>query len=278
MTLLASHGFWIVQSQSDIFIAGRHFDRHELGLYSTALFVTQIFVAKFIPPLNEVAFPAYARMQNDRSAMLAGFLKAVRLIMLIACPIYVGMAISAEPFVAVIMGPKWMEAVPVLQILALAMPAMTLQVLFGPAFNAIGKPQLTMRGAIFGAFLMPMIYLFAIQFGVIGLAASWLIAMPILLAFTVMQARTHLQMPIRGFIRAALPGLATALVMGAGVWIADRFALPVLWPKVPPLAHLILLSGVGGIVYVVLLRFGARATFDEVVGLVIKRKPPTLAA
>jgi hypothetical protein len=75
-----------VQSQSDIFIAGRHFDTHDLGLYAEALFLTQIFAAKFVPPLNEVAFPAYARMQHDPSALASSFLKAVRLIMLIALP------------------------------------------------------------------------------------------------------------------------------------------------------------------------------------------------
>ncbi|MBK9433299.1 MAG: oligosaccharide flippase family protein, partial [Sphingomonadales bacterium] len=82
--MLVAHGFWIVQSQCDIFIAGRAFDNHQLGLYAEALFLTQIFAAKFVPPLNEVAFPAYARMQHDLSALASGFLKAVRLIMLIA--------------------------------------------------------------------------------------------------------------------------------------------------------------------------------------------------
>jgi len=42
-TLLVSHGFWIIQSQSDIFIAGRFLSKHELGLYAEALFLTSIF-------------------------------------------------------------------------------------------------------------------------------------------------------------------------------------------------------------------------------------------
>jgi O-antigen/teichoic acid export membrane protein len=274
LTLLAGHGFWIVQSQSDIFIAGRHFDKHQLGLYSTALYVTQIFASKFIPPLNEVAFPAYSRLQNDRPAMLAGFLKAVRLIMLIACPVYVGMALAAVPFVEVIMGPKWTDATPILQILALAMPALTLHILFGPVFNAIGKPFLTMRGAIFGALLMPMTYLFAVQHGAWALAAGWLVAVPILLAFTVMQARMHLNLSLRKLAAAVLPGLGTALAMGVAVGGVDHFLLPHFWPTITALIHLPLLAITGAAVYVVLLRFGARATFDEVVALVVHRKAP----
>ncbi|RYG85027.1 MAG: lipopolysaccharide biosynthesis protein, partial [Alphaproteobacteria bacterium] len=55
--------FWFIQSQADVFIAGRLFDPHMLGIYTTSLFLTQIFVSKFVPPLNEVAFTAYARMK-----------------------------------------------------------------------------------------------------------------------------------------------------------------------------------------------------------------------
>ena len=50
---------------------GRHLHRrprcsmpHRLGLYTTALFLTQILAAKFVPPLNEVAFAAYSRIQD----------------------------------------------------------------------------------------------------------------------------------------------------------------------------------------------------------------------
>ncbi|MCP5751439.1 oligosaccharide flippase family protein, partial [Klebsiella pneumoniae] len=57
------------QSQADILIAGRWFDAHAVGVYTTALFLTQIFTNKVVPPINEVAFSAYARMRNDRAAV-----------------------------------------------------------------------------------------------------------------------------------------------------------------------------------------------------------------
>src|SRR3546814_9273554 len=89
----------MVQSQSDILIGGRMLSPHELGLYSEALFLTQIFVSRFIPPLNDIAFPAYARMQADKSMLNQSFCKAVRLILLVACPLYLGMAVVAEPLI-----------------------------------------------------------------------------------------------------------------------------------------------------------------------------------
>ncbi|MGB5076123.1 MAG: lipopolysaccharide biosynthesis protein [Sphingorhabdus sp.] len=272
--LLMSHGFWIIQSQSDIFIAGRAFDNHDLGLYAEALFLTQIFAAKFVPPLNEVAFPAYARLQNDRKALSAGFLKAVRLIMLISCPLYLGMAVTAQPLVDVMMGPKWADAAPLVAILALAMPWMTLQILFTPALNALGMPKKVVLNSMFGAVLMPVTYLFAVQYGVMGLAWGWLATFPVLLAFTVYQARVPVGFSVTGLLAAVLPGLSAAALMAALVWGVDRLLLARHWPDLSAFIHLLILATVGGAAYTAMLWFGARPTFMEVVHLVIKRKPP----
>src|SRR3546814_8806680 len=87
--------FWFIQSQSDVFIAGRQLGAHDLGLYTTTLFLTQILAAKFVPPLNEVAFAAYSRIQADRYRMSGAFLKATRLVMNAALPLYLGLR-SAE--------------------------------------------------------------------------------------------------------------------------------------------------------------------------------------
>ncbi len=267
--MLAAHGFWIIQSQIDIFIAGRAFDNHTLGLYAEALFLTQIFAAKFVPPLNEVAFPAYARLQNDRAALSAGFLKAVRLIMLISCPFYLGMAVTAGPLVEVVMGPKWIEAAPLVAVLSLAMPVMTLQILFHPALNALGLPQITLRNSIFGAVLTPTVYIYAVQYGSVGLAWGWLVSFPILLAFTIYQAKSRVGFTLAGLAAAVLPGLSAALAMGAIVWLVDQMLMPL-----PVLAQLAILVLTGASAYTGLLWMGARETFMEVVNLVTRRKPP----
>ena len=273
--LLIGHGFFIIQSQSDIFIAGRHFDVHDLGLYAEALFLTQLFATKFIPPLNEVAFPAYARIQHDKGKLAYSFLKAVRLIMLVAFPLYFGMAVTAAPFVATLMGDKWLEATPIVAILALAMPVATLQFLFQPAINALGLPGITMRNSIAGAIIMPLVYLFAIRFGVTGLAWGWLASFPLLLAFTIYQARAHIGFDLGQLLAAVFPGFAAAAIMAGLVSAFDRLLLAPLLPGLVPIIHLLLLAAAGALLYGALLWFGSRTTAMEVINLVVKRKPPT---
>ncbi len=279
-TLLVSHGFWIIQSQSDILIAGRYLSTYELGLYAEALFLTTIFAAKFVPPLNEVAFPAYARLQHDKEALAAGFLKAARIILFIACPLYIGMAVTAEPFVAVVMGNKWLDGIPYVQILALAMPFMTLQILFTPALNALGKPNLTARNSMFGAILMPITFFFAIKYGAIGLAWGWLIAFPILLWFTFYNSRNVIGITLVGLFNAIWPGLSASMAMAVVVLWADTYLISLIMstdfqlfgiPAYMYLRFLILIT-VGAATYFALLWYFAKDVLQEIINLVIKRK------
>lgn len=79
--------FGFIQSQADILVAGRLFDAHLVGVYTTALFLTQIF-NKIIPPLNEVAFTAYLRLRDEAEGLARPFARAVRAIMAAAMPFF----------------------------------------------------------------------------------------------------------------------------------------------------------------------------------------------
>ncbi|MEO9470587.1 lipopolysaccharide biosynthesis protein [Parasphingorhabdus sp.] len=269
-TLLASHLFWTIQSQSDIFIAGRYLDPHDLGLYAEALFLTTIFAAKFVPPLNEVAFPAYSRLQSDLSALSWSFLKAVRLIMLISCPLYFGMAVTAGPLVETLFGTKWVEMAPFVAILALAMPVMTLQILFTPANNALGRPQVTARTNMFGAVLMPITFLIGIQFGVYGLAWGWVIAFPLLTIYTFLQSHRHIGITVWDLLQSIAPGLSASIAMAAIVYLVDQSL-----PGMIVYARLAILVAIGGIAYTALLWILARPTLMEIIQLILRRKAPS---
>lgn len=272
LVLLGAQAFFIIQSQSDLFIAGSHFTKEELGLYAQALFVTQLFAVKFVPPLNEVAFPAYARLQNDRGALTYGFLKAVRLIMLIAFPLYLGLAISAGPFVETILGAKWLPAAPMVALLALAMPFFTLQILFAPALNALGLPRLSLYNSMAGAAIMVAVYLVAVQAGPVALAAGWMVSVPLLLVFTIWQAKAHIGFTLGQLARAVTPGFGAAAVMALATLAADHAIMAWIWHDIPAAIHLAGLVAAGGLAYVALLFFGARQTFDEVINLLLRRK------
>ncbi len=271
--MLGTQLLWLVQTQSDIVIGGRALDAHTLGLYAEALFLTQIIVSKFIPPLNDVAFPAYARMQSDLSAIRWSFLKAMRLIMLVACPIYLGMAVTAEPLVVTLLGWKWREMAPFVTLLALAMPFMTVQVMFPPVCNALGRPGLNTLISGIGAIVMPVAFLVGVRFGGQGLGWGWVVAYPLFTLATARIAGRTLGLRLRDLAPAVAPGVGCSLAMAMLVLLCDRYVPD----GTRPVVHLAILVVTGGVGFAALVALFARPAATDLFGLVIRRQAPAAA-
>ncbi len=270
--MAAGQLFWFLQSQTDVFIAGRQFTAHHLGIYTTSLFLTQIFVAKFVPPLNEVAFSAYARLQHDRDALARAFVRSVRIIFVAAMPFYLGLAVVSEPLVLTVLGPKWAEAVPVVHILALAMPFMTLNVLYGPASDACGKPGIGVGNGVFGSIILTIGFLVGVHWGAAGLAYAWLLAYPLYLAIGTWRSLPVIGASVRQLADGIAPPLLAALAMAIIVSLLDR-ALPPLAPQ----PRLVLLGATGALVYCGWMLTFSRHVVRVLIAIVLKRPLPAAA-
>ena len=262
--------FGFVQSQADILVAGRWFDAHLVGIYTTALLLTQIFNNKVVPPLNEVAFAAYARLQNDRPALTAGFTRSTRAIMVAAMPFFFGLAAVAEPLVLTLLGEKWREIVPLLLPLALAMPFWTLFTLLRPATDALGRPGIASGNTAAGALLMPVVFLVGAQWGIIGIAWAWMIAYPLLLGFAAVRSLPIIGIRSIDLLRTVAPPVLAAAIMAAAVMLVDR-----LLPAMPQLLRLGVLVATGGPIYCLWLFLFARETVRDLIALVRGRRMPT---
>jgi O-antigen/teichoic acid export membrane protein len=271
-TVLVSDILWFVQTQSDVFIAGRRFDAHMLGLYSEGLFLTQILVNKFVPALNDVAFPAYARMQADKGAVAWSFSRALSLIMLVALPCYVGLAATAEPLVLAAMGPRWGEVVPLVRLLAFAMPFVTLHILYPPATNALGRPRIGAISSGVGALLLPTAFAVGVHFGPIGMAAAWVVATPLLVLVSSSLALPIIGLSWRRLGGAIWPPLVAALGMGLAVCWLDR-----LLPAMTPLTRLAILVPAGVAAYAALVLLVARPLVVQAIAMVRGRTTPAAA-
>jgi len=182
-------------------------------------------------------------------------------------PFYFGLAVTAAPFVETFLGGKWTQTAALVPILAMAMPMMTLQILFAPASNALGRPGLAVRTGLVGALLLPAAFLTGIQWGIQGLAWAWLGGMAVLLAATIEMSLPMIGISRRGLFLAVAPGLAASAAMAGLVEAADSML-----PDIGAGARLAVLVAVGIAAYAGLLLAFARPIVDEVLGLIRPRK------
>ncbi|MGI8944386.1 MAG: lipopolysaccharide biosynthesis protein [Qipengyuania sp.] len=264
--------FWIIQSQSDIFIAGRTFEAHELGLYAEALFLTLIVTGRFLPPLNDVAFPAYAELHQTGRSLAPYFERAMRSVALVTAPVYVGLSLTAPEAVYTLFGEKWMPMAPIVAGLSLVMPLMALQIVCAPATDATGQARIHVTTTMFGALAFVACFLFGVRYGPMGLVHAWWAAAPLLLIFTLALTMPKVGMRISGFLAALVPALVATGVMAATV-LAVRATLPE-WHSAWRLA---LLVAAGALAYGATLWFGWQGVVRDSLAM-FRGSPPPLAA
>ena len=247
--------FSFVMTQADVLIAGRLFEAQVLGIYTTALFLTQLFNNKVIPPLNEVAFTAYARMQSDPQQFTAAFTRAARAIMVLCLPFFIGLALISDLLVPVLLGEKWHDVAKLIPYLAIAMPFWTMVTLLQPATDAAGRPRIALGNAIVGAVLMPIAFITGARWGITGIAAAWLVVYPLLFLICAVRSLPAIHVSPLRFASTITPPVMAAIAMAVVVGLTRGII-----SGAPMIVQLITLIAVGGVVYCGGLWAFARAT------------------
>lgn len=103
-----------------LFLVGRRADAATMGAYSLGNDISAMPSTELLAPVNRVLFPAFVQGMAIAGELKRLFLLAQGAQTLIAVPASVGLALVAHEAVLVLLGEKWLPAVPFIQVLALA--------------------------------------------------------------------------------------------------------------------------------------------------------------
>ena len=272
-TLTLCQLFWIIQSQSDVVIAGRLLDTHDLGLYTQALFLALIVTGRFVPPINEVALAAYSELHRAKKPLGPYFLKTARMVMMVSAPVYIGLSLTAENAILVLMGEKWVELIPILAGLTIVMPAFALHLICSPVTNAMGRPKVYLFTSIAGALIFPIAFLLSIKDGPMGLVHAWWVAAPLLCAVTLTVTLPRINVSPLALLDALAPIVLACAAMAIAVLASQR-----LWVIDSPLLDLAKNAALGALVYAATFWFGYRGIVRETWAMLRHPGEPEVAA
>jgi PST family polysaccharide transporter len=99
-------------------LLGRFWGADALGLYGRAFQLVTLPVQQLNASVTGVAFPALSRIQHDAERLAKSFLRGYSLLISLTIPISITCALFAEEIVRIVLGAKWMAAVPIFRLLA----------------------------------------------------------------------------------------------------------------------------------------------------------------
>jgi len=124
--LVAVSQWMLVQNVSGYFdqnlhriLVGRRDEPATVGAYTLATELAALPSTEVLQPLNRVLFPAFVAVKHDLAELKRLLLLAQGVQVLLALPAAVMLSVLAGEVVALLLGPKWMATVPLLQALSL---------------------------------------------------------------------------------------------------------------------------------------------------------------
>jgi lipopolysaccharide exporter len=250
----------------DYLVVGRKYggDSVEYGNYYTAFRLPELVLGSFYNIFSNVAFPMYAAARNAGAATLrSASLRSLRLVCLVGFSAGVGMALVAQDFIFTFFGEAFSGAVLPMEILCLAGGFVGIGFASGDLYNAVGRQKLGLMFNLIGTPILMLGFLLAAPHGIVAIALVH-VAVMIPYSFIRMGVANHL---IGTTWAQSLDALSSAAAAVVGILL---FALPIRLLMDQSVLRMALIVVAGGLGAAVGVAIGARSTYSELRGLLMK--------
>ncbi len=244
-----------------------------LGLYNRASSLVSLPTMQLQSAVFNVAFSALSKLQGDPERLAQAFLRGLSVVVAMTLPLMVVCGIYPDEVVAVLLGRKWGECVPIFQWLVPAQIVGSLMNPMGWLLYASGRAKRSLLMAFVIAPVVVISMVIGKLNGSVGVAMGYSIAM-LLLVFPLTTWAIHgTGITLGKFWRTlSAPGLAAVVAAVAG--LALKY---VCVGKLPVLAFLTLGSAVVILVFLTMLLFvlGQKKFYADMLDQILKRTKKT---
>jgi PST family polysaccharide transporter len=135
---------WSISNLDNVLV-GHVFGSTGLGLYSRAFNLVSVPADGIVSTCQQVLFASCSRAGDQIARIRRAYLAVVAAIAIITLPLFWSMAACAPSIVAGLYGTRWMEAIPLFRLLAVAIPLHALMALAGPILTATDHVERELR-------------------------------------------------------------------------------------------------------------------------------------
>lgn len=246
--VLVSNIAQTVAQRLDVMVLGKVADARVVGVYNIASEVSNLATSEMIMPIRSALFPGYAKCADRPDLLREMYLDAFSLGILIGAPVSIGIGLVADPLISIMFGSKWLEAIPLLQLLAFAGFFQAANATSSTVILSTGRAKLFASIQVIAVVAQASLLVAAAGHGAEGIAAAMIAASGIATTlFTIGAVRVTKTSTVQLFSRAWRSLFATVVMFVVVSATSRAIAMPVgFWGS---LFALLLLAAVGAFVY-----------------------------
>lgn len=214
---------WFIFGQTDILICAKLLGKENLGYYSVAMHLASLPVYKISGLVNQIAYPSFSRMQEDRKKLGDNVILGIRILSFFAFPVLWGISSTAPEIVGTILGNKWTPSTITMQIVAIVIPLRMVGNFIQTAIQGIGRSDIVMRNAFWSLAVAPLIFFAGAHLGgILGLSLAWLIISPFASLQGINRAFPAIGLNFSALGKSIAPSVKASIVMYIGVLLVRQ--------------------------------------------------------
>jgi PST family polysaccharide transporter len=233
----------------DNFIIAKVLGSTDLGIYSRAYSLMLLPLRNITTIVTKVMFPAFSQKQDDIQLLKKYYLNIIQYIALITFPLMIGLSLVSKEFVLLFFGNKWSAMIPILSILSGLGAIQSIISLNGLIYNSLGKVNIAFKVSILSNIVLIIAFTIGVNYGIIGVSYSYLIASALLFIPIYKMAIKQLNVSLLEVFSVLKGVMFATLIMAIVLFVINSIS------ELSLLVSLMVKIAIGFIIYVSILLF-----------------------
>lgn len=199
------------------FVIGKIAGATGLGFFSIAQEISNLPTTELVAPVNRALFPGFSKISKDPDKARRALVQVASLLALISLPVGFGIAVTSHLITPLLLGDKWLAAIPLIRILAIVGALIAIQSPITTVLVALGNPRVVSIMSVANLFvLLPLLVFLTQRDGISGSATALLISAALFLPVNYAVAGRLIGLRARDFRTMFLrPAIAVAVMYTA---------------------------------------------------------------
>ncbi|KEO54697.1 lipopolysaccharide biosynthesis protein [Thioclava pacifica] len=208
----------------DNILIGKFVGADALGIYGRAYQLMLFPVQNLRGPIETVTYPALCRLQDSPEEWRQYHMQTLRVLAFLTMPLVAWMFLVAEPLILLLLGEAWAGVVPIFQILAIVAFIQPCASMVGSVMLSLGRSQRLLWQGASVAVVMCFAFAIGVNWGAIGVASAYAVAMYLVLVPMLMTAYYDTSMTLGDFFKSVSIPMFISLAALSAAEAARHFA------------------------------------------------------
>ncbi len=256
-----------IMSYIDEASIGRVLGTDALGIYTFAKTKPQWVLNNVVTLVSDVAFPALARDQSAFDKVKRTYLDMMHLITTMTTPALIGLIVTADLFIPVVYGQKWIDTIPVFRAFTAFMLLRSLSQLSGPVTSSIGRTDIAFKLNLIKLPFVVLALWLGLRSGIVGASAAMALVLSAASLAYMIVVMQLLKVNLREGITTLGPSFFSSAIMAIVIVAARQLSARHLEAAV---FQLVISITVGGVAYIAALFLLDRKGFSHTMNAMIQ--------